>query len=204
MARLRDLSSSTFSDELRHLERTYVRTGLALWRSAFQAWIFALQDAAEDAFGRESSLGGPKNCFRAFMRGARTYCMELTAVLPCTVDGLTQEAVSARRESTDPQIQEPANMPHMNPSICRRRVQVFIVDPDPKVPADRCMVWESPEAKLTDLTDEELWFEEALNSAAAIKEALEAHNRWRTRLTKPLEEVRFRDLQKKVVTIAQF
>jgi hypothetical protein len=129
--------------------------------------------------------------------------METTAVLPRAVDELIQEVNGAKLESIDPQTQGPANMPHMTPSISRRRVQVFIVAPDPGVPADRCMVWEN-QAKLTDLTDEELWFEEALNSAAAIKAALEAHNKWRTGLPKPLEEVRFRDLQRRVVTIAQF
>jgi hypothetical protein len=204
MARSRDLPSSTFADELRHLERAYFHTGLAFCRHAVRAWALAVRDFTEDGFGRDCFRQGPNNLCQAFMRGVRTYCLEMTAVSPRAVDGLTQDADSAKRKFIDPRIQEPANMQHVVPSISRRRVQLLIVDADPKVPTEKCIVWESDVARLTDLTDEELWFEEALNSAPGITEALKNHNKWRSGLAKPLEEVRFRDLQKKVVTIARF
>lgn len=88
----------------------------------------------------------------------------------------------------------------------RRYVQVFIADPDPKVPLASCLLYSS-EPKMTDLTDEELFFE------VEIKRILDEHNeKVRTVTvdkaikdrTQYLEAARIRDLRMNVVTIAQF
>lgn len=90
----------------------------------------------------------------------------------------------------------------------RRIVQVFIVDPDDKVPLEEAMLFES-EPKLTDLTDQELFFE------VSIKNILDAHNEVRkVTLDKKataqtgkdvfLEPVKIRDLAMTVVEIATF
>ena len=88
----------------------------------------------------------------------------------------------------------------------RRYVQVFIADPDPKVPLNNCLLYSS-EPKMTDLTDEELFFE------VEIKRILDEHNeKVRTVTvdktikdrTQHLEAARIRDLRMTVVTIAQF
>lgn len=87
----------------------------------------------------------------------------------------------------------------------RRLVQVFIADPDEDVPLDQCLLY-SGEQKLTDLTDQELFFE------VDVKSILDAHNQKRTKIvnksvkerTELLEAARVRDLKMTVVTIAQF
>ena len=87
----------------------------------------------------------------------------------------------------------------------RRLVQVFIADPDENVPLDQCLLY-SGEQKLTDLTDQELFFE------VDVKSILDAHNKKRVEIvnksvkerTEHLEAARVRDLKMTVVTIAQF
>jgi len=87
----------------------------------------------------------------------------------------------------------------------RRLVEVFICDPNENVPLDKCLLY-SGEQHLTDLTDQELFFE------IDIKAILEAHNQERTKLvnkavkerTEYLEPARVRDLKMTVVNIAQF
>lgn len=87
----------------------------------------------------------------------------------------------------------------------RRLIQVFIADPDENVPLDQCLLY-SGEQKLTDLTDQELFFE------VDMKSILEAHNAVRKGLVNKsikerveyLEAARVRDLKMTVVTIAQF
>jgi hypothetical protein len=187
MTRSRDLSSSRFLDDLTRLKQIYIRVGTALWRHGFEACISAMQDAAEEA--------SRKSWLRAFMRGGGTYCREMVAVLPRTVDDLIHEVVSPKSESIDQEIQELPNMPQ----ISRRVVQLFILDPDPKVPNENSLVWEG-KTKVTDLSDEELWFDEGVNSGAQIREQLKKHNLKRKELE--LEEVRLRDLQRKVSLIA--
>lgn len=87
----------------------------------------------------------------------------------------------------------------------RRLVQVFIADPDPKVPLDRSLLY-SGDQQLTDLTDQELFFD------IDISGILKKHNELRVTLvdksvknrTQNLEPVRIRDLRMTVVTIASF
>lgn len=87
----------------------------------------------------------------------------------------------------------------------RRLVQVFIADPDENVPLDKSLLY-SGEQKLTDATDEELFFE------IEIKAILEKHNAERTQFvnkkvkerTEFLEPVKIRDLKMVVVNVATF
>lgn len=101
--------------------------------------------------------------------------------------------------------QQPARIPTPMAQTNRRLVQVFIADPDEDVPLDQCLLY-SGEQKLTDLTDQELFFE------VDVKSILDAHNQKRTKIvnksvkerTELLEAARVRDLKMTVVTIAQF
>lgn len=86
----------------------------------------------------------------------------------------------------------------------RRLVKVFIADPDENVPVDKCLLYSGDEM-LTDLTDEELFFE------IPIMELLEKHNavrvktkRENTKKTEYLKKARIRDLRMTVITIAEF
>jgi len=87
----------------------------------------------------------------------------------------------------------------------KRMVRVLIVDPDDQVPVDKSVLHDSKEI-LTDLTDEELFFE------VDLKAALEKHNEYRKTLidkdvkerTEHLEAARIRDLKMLVVTLAEF
>lgn len=103
-----------------------------------------------------------------------------------------------------------ANMEtQVNPTKPKRRiVRVFIVDPDERVPLDKCVLFEG-EQHLTDATDQELFFE------TPIAERLKAHNEERQatkdeaaseRTGHPvfLKPARIRDLVMTVVTVAEF
>lgn len=87
----------------------------------------------------------------------------------------------------------------------RRLIKVIIVDPDDKVPLDKCLLYSGSE-KLTDLTDQELFFE------IEIKDVLHDHNEVRKKIinksvkerTEFLEPIKVRDLRMVVVTVAQF
>ena len=87
----------------------------------------------------------------------------------------------------------------------RRYVQVFICDPNENVPLETCLLYKG-EPKLTDLTDQELFFE------IDIKSVLEKHNEKRVgyvdksvkERTDHLDPARIRDLKMTVVTIAGF
>lgn len=97
-------------------------------------------------------------------------------------------------------IQEPKPM-----SSQTRLVQVFIADTNDNIPLDKRLL-HSGEQKLTDLTDQELFFE------IDIKSMLDKHNEVRKATvnkavkerTEYLEPARIRDLKMTVVTIAQF
>lgn len=89
-----------------------------------------------------------------------------------------------------------------------RIVKIFIADPNENLPLDKRILYSGDE-KLTDLTDQELFFE------VPIKELLDAHNAVRaaTRDRKQtekfgrevfLEPVRIRDLKMVVTTVAEF
>ncbi len=90
-------------------------------------------------------------------------------------------------------------------SNARRLVQVFIADPNENVPLDDCLLYEG-KLKLTDLTDQELFFE------IDVKTVLDAHNAKRVKMidkkvkerVEHLEAARIRDLKMTVVTVAQF
>lgn len=91
-----------------------------------------------------------------------------------------------------------------NPNA-RRLVQVFIADPNDNIPVEQCLLY-SGEQKLTDLTDQELFFE------IDIKAMLAAHNEKRVKIvdktvkerTEYLEAARVRDLKMVVATLATF
>lgn len=102
----------------------------------------------------------------------------------------------------------PKTKPQEKPQVttpARRLVQVFIADPDENIPLDQCLLY-SGEQKLTDATDQELFFE------IDIKGILEKHNAKRTKLVNKkvkervehLEAAKVRDLKMVVVTVAQF
>lgn len=87
----------------------------------------------------------------------------------------------------------------------RRVVQVFIADPSEKVPLEQALLYQG-EVKMTDLTDQELFFE------IDIKTILTAYNEKRVKIvdkevkdrTEYLEPVKIRDLKMVVVTVAGF
>jgi len=90
-------------------------------------------------------------------------------------------------------------------AIKRRIVKVFVVDPDQNVPLDKSIIYRGEE-KMTDLTDQELYFELELGAL------LKAHNEYRVTLvnkavkerTEHLEPARIRDLSMTIVTVAEF
>ena len=87
----------------------------------------------------------------------------------------------------------------------RRVVQVFIADPNENVPLEQSLLYQG-EVKVTDLTDQELFFE------IDIKTILTAYNEKRVKIinkkvkdrTEYLEPVKIRDLKMVVVTVASF
>lgn len=87
----------------------------------------------------------------------------------------------------------------------RRLVQVFIADPNESVPLEQSVIYTGAQ-KLTDSTDQELFFE------VDIRSLLEKHNSRRTAMidkkvkerTEYLEPARVRDLKMVVVTVAEF
>lgn len=90
-------------------------------------------------------------------------------------------------------------------NVGRRLVQVFIADPDKRVPLKDSLLYRG-EQQLTDLTDQELFFE------LDIKKLLDTHNEKRVKIvdkdikdrTEYLEEVKIRDLKMVVTTVANF
>jgi hypothetical protein len=95
--------------------------------------------------------------------------------------------------------------PEPEDTVTRRLVQVFIADSDENVPLVDSLLY-SGEQKLTDLTDQELYFE------IDIKTILDTHNAKRAKIvnkqvrerTEYLEPARIRDLKMVVVNIATF
>lgn len=87
----------------------------------------------------------------------------------------------------------------------RRLVQVFICDPNENVPLPDCLIYRGDQ-KLTDLTDQELFFE------IDIRTILASHNEKRVKMVDKavkerieyLEAARIRDLKMTVVNIATF
>jgi hypothetical protein len=89
--------------------------------------------------------------------------------------------------------------------VSRRLVRVFIADPNENIPLDQCLLYSGPQ-KLTDLNDQELFFE------IDIRSILEKHNQSRVTVvdkevkerTEYLEPAKIRDLKMVVVTDATF
>lgn len=89
--------------------------------------------------------------------------------------------------------------------VTRRLVQVFIADPDENVPLEQSLLY-SGDQKLTDATDQELFFE------IDIKSILDKHNSSRVKIinkkvkerTEHLEPEKIRDLKMVVVNVASF
>lgn len=90
-------------------------------------------------------------------------------------------------------------------NTARRIVKVYVADTNDNVPLDATLLY-SGEEKLTDLTDQELFFE------IDIKTILDQHNEKRVTYinkavkdrTEYLEPAKIRDLKMTVVTVAQF
>lgn len=95
--------------------------------------------------------------------------------------------------------------PQENVMPSRRIVQVYIADPSPDVPLEDAILY-TGEQKMTDLTDQELFFE------IDIRALLAAHNEKRAKIinkkvkdrTEYLEPAKVRDLKMVVVDVASF
>lgn len=131
---------------------------------------------------------------------------QLNQAVDTTAGAAAVGGTTARRLGASPIARRQPEEIKMAAATGRRYVQIFIADPDPKVPLDKCLLYSS-ESKMTDLTDEELYFE------VEIKRILDEHNeKVRTVTidksikdrTQYLEPTRIRDLRMTVVTIAQF
>jgi hypothetical protein len=94
------------------------------------------------------------------------------------------------------------------PFMAKRIVRVYLADTDENVPLDKSLLYKSDE-KLTDLNDQELYFE------IPVKELLDKHNAVRVGIVDKkatqkigkevfLEPVKIRDLKMTVVNIATF
>lgn len=124
-----------------------------------------------------------------------------------TVDKWAQAALSEARNRNQETINSPQETVVMSAGVKndRRIVQVFIVDPNENVPLDKCLLYKGEE-KLTDLNDQELFFE------IDIKGLLEAWNAERVKIMDKrvkdrqefLEPAKVRDLKMIVTTIASF
>lgn len=104
-----------------------------------------------------------------------------------------------------------ANHQQRIPQVTTRIVRVFIVDPNENIPLDKRVIYKSEE-KLTDMTDQELFFD--ANPAALLAE----HNQYRTTVVDKklaamqgmdrgsvmLPAARIRDLKMIVVDVAAF
>lgn len=91
----------------------------------------------------------------------------------------------------------------------RRIVQVYIADPNESVPLEKSLLYQDDAPHLTDLTDQELFFE------IDIKNILDKHNEYRVTVKDKeasegknndvmLEKAKIRDLKMTVVEIAKF
>lgn len=93
-------------------------------------------------------------------------------------------------------------------STAARIVKVFVADPNDNLPLDKRVLHTGSE-QLTDLTDQELFFEVPITEILARHNAVRAATVDRKQAEKfgrdiMLEPARIRDLKMVVVTIAQF
>lgn len=90
-----------------------------------------------------------------------------------------------------------------------RIVQVFVADPDTRIPVEKRLLHRDDQPKLTESTNDELYFE------IPIKQLLDAHNEYRKGVLDKkasarsgrdiyLEEIKIRDLRMVVAEIAGF
>lgn len=116
--------------------------------------------------------------------------------------GREEKAFDARRNLQDVMKQVTKDL---EINMARRIVQVFIADTDENVPLEKSVIY-TGEQKLTDSTDQELFFE------IDIKGILERHNAYRVTLVNKkvkervenLEPVKIRELKMVVVNVAEF
>lgn len=112
----------------------------------------------------------------------------------------TREQTSLRRA-----INKPATTKKEPAMPARRIVQVYIADPSEDVPLANAVLYTGKQ-QMTDLTDQELFFE------IDIRDLLAEHNEKRAKIinkkvkdrTEYLEPVKVRDLKMVVVTVASF
>jgi hypothetical protein len=114
--------------------------------------------------------------------------------------------LAVANQATPPFQFQQANLVKQESKMAARRlVQVFVADPNGNVPLASSVLYRG-EQKLTDSTDQELFFE------LDIREMLETHNAARIKIvdkkvkerTEYLEPAKIRDLKMVVVTIASF
>ena len=103
----------------------------------------------------------------------------------------------------------PVNLNHQgNTMSAARIVKVFIADPNENLPLDKRVIYSGDE-KLTDSTDQELFFEVPIGDLLAKQNELRAATLDKKASEKSgrdifLEPARIRDLKMVVVTVAQF
>lgn len=123
------------------------------------------------------------------------------------LDASMQEFFNRQHQDTYTIATTTQQQPMANTS--RRIVQVFIADPNPNVPLEKSIIYQDEKPRLTDLSDQELYFE------IPIKGLLDQHNQKRVNwldkeATKRsgkdafLEPAKIRDLNMTVVTVVQF
>lgn len=115
---------------------------------------------------------------------------------------LAQMAQAQLTQQPKPEINQPESIPMPQ---ARRIVEIYIADPNENVPLEDALLFTCT-PKMTDLTDQELFFE------IDIKSILATHNEKRVKITdrkvkdrvELLEPAKVRDLKMVVNTVAQF
>lgn len=133
--------------------------------------------------------------------GLGLQALPLVAAAPVQVQRLFRPGKENVQNLTEQLKQEIKNLANSS----RRIVKVIIIDPDDRVPLDKCILYSGDE-KLTDLTDQELFFE------VEIKSLLDKHNEYRKTVvdktvkerTENLDAIKIRDLRMVVVDVAKF
>lgn len=156
--------------------------------------------------GDMPSISNASHSHTAYGLGARDFGGTTTLAMPpfTLSDSHPAGLVSSPHMLAQAQNFQPQQENIMAPAA-RRLVQVFIADPDLNVPLEQSMLY-SGDQKLTDATDQELYFE------IDMKSILDKHNEVRTKIinkkvkerTEYLEPVKIRDLKMVVVNVAAF
>lgn len=144
-------------------------------------------------------VGAPFKKVSPWARADETYLDKINKLTGFEADVV----LNAQMEYTDDKEDEKENIVA---NELTRLVKVFIVDPDPKVPVGKRLLYRTEEI-LTDLTNQELFFD------IDIKDILEKHNAYRITVEdkkankdKPvmLEPIRVRELRMQVIDLATF